>query len=390
MRYGTSAVSALNLWVEAFEFDAGIQSGELPVHPFWGRVSPLFPLLGFLYKRLHVWDPTIQALHGQDTELNLSDIEPTAVLRGVMDLQTRGQPARLLWREGLIERANPMGIEVITHQPHPHRLWVADLKQVADLMGPVHSRPMLWDMQVPHATQRLREHENVRRPNPLILVVDLPRLPWGSRERRPGLLDQLHGLFIHAYQRDLRIVGLLIDRQDILHMCHKLATVLGRNHPHLLQIRPQRIFLSACLTVSWLIASTMAKATAWSARSRRVQRAWPAGGSLHLSAISLASPSPSKRGGRDGRVCFFRLRAASSPCSTNRGRMPWTGSTLTAKLSAMRSSGQAGPLASGFNRIWACLILYAAAFPFLVNSVKWRRSSSVSRTMYFLCMAHSV
>ena len=41
-------MSALNLWVQAFEFDAGIQSGELPVYSFLGLVSPLFPLLCFL------------------------------------------------------------------------------------------------------------------------------------------------------------------------------------------------------------------------------------------------------------------------------------------------------------------------------------------------------
>src|SRR5919109_2167083 len=189
LRAEPSTMSALNLWVEAFEFDAGIQSGELPVHPFWGCVAPLFPLLCFLCERLQVWNPAIEALHRQDTELDLSDIEPTAMLGGVMDLQTRGQPARLFWREGLIEGANPMGIEVITHQTCPHRFWVADLKQVSDLMGPVHSGPMLCYMHVPRATQRLREQENVRRPSPLILVVDFRRLPWGGRERRPGLLD---------------------------------------------------------------------------------------------------------------------------------------------------------------------------------------------------------
>jgi hypothetical protein len=85
---GASTMSALNLWVKAFEFDAGIQSGELPVHPFLGRVSPLFPPLCFLGERFHIWDPSIQALHRQDTELDLSDIEPTAMLGGMVDLQT--------------------------------------------------------------------------------------------------------------------------------------------------------------------------------------------------------------------------------------------------------------------------------------------------------------
>jgi hypothetical protein len=44
-----STLSALNLWVKAFEFDASISSGELPVHPCLGLVSPLFPLLCCLF-----------------------------------------------------------------------------------------------------------------------------------------------------------------------------------------------------------------------------------------------------------------------------------------------------------------------------------------------------
>jgi hypothetical protein len=70
----------LTLWVEAFEFDARILRGELPVTPFWGRVAPLFPLCCFLYECLPICDPAIQALQGQGTELDLGNIEPTAML----------------------------------------------------------------------------------------------------------------------------------------------------------------------------------------------------------------------------------------------------------------------------------------------------------------------
>ncbi len=82
-------MSALNLWVKAFEFDAGIMRRKLPVNPFLGRVAPLFPLFGFLCERLHIWDPAIQALQGEGTELALGDIEPTAMLGSMVDLQTR-------------------------------------------------------------------------------------------------------------------------------------------------------------------------------------------------------------------------------------------------------------------------------------------------------------
>jgi hypothetical protein len=80
-------MSALNLWVKAFEFDAGIQSGERPVYSFLGLVSPLCPLLYCLCERLHVWEPSIQAWHRQDAALERSDIAPTPMLGGMVELQ---------------------------------------------------------------------------------------------------------------------------------------------------------------------------------------------------------------------------------------------------------------------------------------------------------------
>ena len=95
-------MSALHLWVEASKSDAGIQSRELPVHPFLGRMAPLFPLLRFLGKRLQVWGPAIETLYRQDTACDLRDIELTAMLRGMVEFQPRGQPVRLFGREGLL------------------------------------------------------------------------------------------------------------------------------------------------------------------------------------------------------------------------------------------------------------------------------------------------
>ena len=84
---GTSTLSALDLWVEASEFDAGLMRRKLPVHTFLGRITPLFPLLCFRSQRRHIGHSAIQALQGQGTELDLGDIEPTAMLGGMVDLQ---------------------------------------------------------------------------------------------------------------------------------------------------------------------------------------------------------------------------------------------------------------------------------------------------------------
>src|SRR5215218_9853892 len=279
------------------------------------------------------------------------------MLGGMVDLQTRDEPSGLLWREGLIEGANPMGIEIITDQTDTFSLRITGIQELLHCRGPVNGRLVLSDLDGTPTRQRLCEHEDVGDPVPLVLIVvalGFPRFRW---QRLPDFLNQLHGLFIHAYHWDLRIVRPMVDLQDILHMRHKRATLLGRNDPHLPQMGFQRIFFSTCRTVSWLMASTSSKATAWSAKSLSVQRAWPAGGALHLSAMSRASPAPSKRGAREGCACFFRLSAASSPCSTKRCLTPSTVLTLTEKLSAIFSSVQAGPSTSAFNRILACRIL---------------------------------
>jgi hypothetical protein len=74
-----------------------------------------------------------------------------------------------------------MGMEVLTPQTHPRGFWGADLQQVSDLMGPVHRSPVLCDMHMPRAMERLRDPEDVRRPIPLICVIALLRLPLGLR-----------------------------------------------------------------------------------------------------------------------------------------------------------------------------------------------------------------
>src|SRR5215471_4072713 len=250
-----------------------------------------------------------------------------------------------------------MRVEVITDQPNTVCLRILPVQEVLDLRGPVHRRLALADTDPAHPTQWLSEHEDGGGAIPFVLIVRALGCPRCRRQRLSDLPDQLHGLFIHAHQRDLGIVRHVIHLQNILHMRAKVPILLGRNDPHLPQMRFQRIFLSACLTVSWLMVSTISKATTWSANSRSVQRACPAGGVLHRSAINRASPAPSKRGVREGWSCCLRLRAASSPCSTKRWRTPRTVLTLTAKLAAICASVQAGPSASAFKRMCTWRIL---------------------------------
>jgi len=52
----------LHWWVEAFELDAGILGGKLPVHTLVTLMSSLLPCPGFVAQCLNIWNPPIKAL----------------------------------------------------------------------------------------------------------------------------------------------------------------------------------------------------------------------------------------------------------------------------------------------------------------------------------------
>jgi len=111
-------LSILYLWVETFEFDPSIIGRKLPVNAFLGRIAPLLPLCGFLDERLTIWDPSVQVLYGQDAELDLGDIVPTAMLGSMMALQT-GRPVFGLVRVGRPHRGRQIPCCYVTPRVTP-------------------------------------------------------------------------------------------------------------------------------------------------------------------------------------------------------------------------------------------------------------------------------
>ena len=69
------------------QFDASIRRGKPPVDGPSLGIAPLLPSGHFLGQGCLVRDTPVQALAGQDAQLNLSHIQPTAMLRGVVYLQ---------------------------------------------------------------------------------------------------------------------------------------------------------------------------------------------------------------------------------------------------------------------------------------------------------------
>ena len=245
-----SGLSRLNLWIEPSELDAGIGGGELPVDPLLTLIAPGFPGLGFPTQGVEVGYPAVQTLPGEDAEFQFGDIEPTAVLGGVVNLQPLCQAPGRVRREGFVERAQLVGVEVIADQPDPCGLGILDLQERSDLGGPVDGGSPLADVDLAAALERFGEHEHGRGAVALVFVVHPWRVTGKGRQGRAGLLDELHRLFIHANQRDLRIGRQAISIEQIFHPGHELAVLLGRNHPRLTQMGLEFVFLSTRRTLS--------------------------------------------------------------------------------------------------------------------------------------------
>ena len=73
---------------KVFEFDAGVFGGELPNYALSGVVAGVLPRLDLVAVCFPIADATVQALLRQNSQLDLRNVEPTAVLRRVVNLQS--------------------------------------------------------------------------------------------------------------------------------------------------------------------------------------------------------------------------------------------------------------------------------------------------------------
>jgi hypothetical protein len=73
--------------IEPFQFDARIRRAKLPADRADSLVAVILPALHLLTQFLNGGNVVRQALLRQHREFDLSNVEPTRVLRGVMNLQ---------------------------------------------------------------------------------------------------------------------------------------------------------------------------------------------------------------------------------------------------------------------------------------------------------------
>src|SRR5438045_1571382 len=121
----------------------GIFSRKAPFDLGASGVALRFQLLDFSLERFFLSDASVQTLTTEDAQLNLGDIQPTAMLRRVMKLQFAKYPPRLRGREGLVQRRCLVRVQVVEYDSHPLGFREANVNEPLNLSREVFHRPLL-------------------------------------------------------------------------------------------------------------------------------------------------------------------------------------------------------------------------------------------------------
>ena len=142
------------------ELHAGVFGGELPIDLTLVGVGGGLPDGEFAVEDFEVADTAIQALPCQRGEFDLGDVEPGAVLWGVVDLESLGECVGFGGWECLVERGDAVGVEVVHHQHDDLRVGVVDGEQFLHLSGPVDAGPLGQGVDPAPPGQGLDPHED--------------------------------------------------------------------------------------------------------------------------------------------------------------------------------------------------------------------------------------
>src|SRR4249920_3379575 len=108
-----------------------ILAGKGPVDAKTLGVAAPLPSGHLAGERGLVGHPLVQALSGEDADLDFSHVQPTGVFGCVVKLHTAKQLARSLGTEHILKALAQMDVEVVQDQVNPVRRAVDTLQQVA-------------------------------------------------------------------------------------------------------------------------------------------------------------------------------------------------------------------------------------------------------------------
>src|ERR1700691_955403 len=302
-----------------------------------------------------------------------------------MPLETLGEAASFLGREGGVERGRRMRVQVVLNQYDLFGVGKMHVGQFLEHLCVIDGGVMVGDLDFAPALQRSERHEYVGHAVALVLVIVPDRLSRLGRDWLARLDDQLFGSLVQTNQGTIGITRLLVGFQHVFHRRDEGRVGVGWNHPLPIAVRLESVFFRVRPIVLSLAFSTMSSSTTFSSSNRRLQRAKPSGAGEQARAISLASVAPSKIRGRAEFELYLRTSVASNPSSTNCRRALPTVLTLASSAAAISLSVQPSPASevSAFSRMRAFVISCADRLPELTTASRSSRSSMLNFTTYF-------
>ena len=102
------------------EFSASVLSGEAPVYDGDGLIALMLQRRDLSLEYHLVADSTVEALVAEDTQLNLSHVQPTAMYWSKVKLQALGDAPGFGWVKGIIQRTQDIGYPIETINSGTH------------------------------------------------------------------------------------------------------------------------------------------------------------------------------------------------------------------------------------------------------------------------------
>src|SRR5271157_2250324 len=199
------------------EFLSGLPAIEFPVDPDMMAIHAAVPCARLFAKGAKSPDPALaQALPGEQADLDLRLIQPTAMLGRVVNREAIPQPASGLVAKPFYQRLPRMRAEVVHHQVKGVGLGIAggDPEKIIGKLGRRASRSDAGEVP---ARLRLHAAEHIGSATTLILIIPFGYPAGFHRYRRADILVQGDRLLIHTDHRLLLRQGLLVHRQHIFH-----------------------------------------------------------------------------------------------------------------------------------------------------------------------------
>lgn len=153
------------------ELSAGIEDVKAPVDPGLSLVPLQFQGLDLPAEGFLIGETLSQATAGDDAELDLRHIQPTAMLGCVVKFQPFGDAPSLRCGKDLLQGRNAVGVQIVQNQPDYRNMGIGLVHQPPHLLGEVLGGVPLGHAHISPPSQGLAEQEQVASPLPAFLCA---------------------------------------------------------------------------------------------------------------------------------------------------------------------------------------------------------------------------